>query len=292
MTVLTWDDVGEKIFQSGVDRGVLFLQDGRAVPWNGLTSVEESSDGELKSFYLDGIKYLENLTPREYIGRLKAFTYPDEFDSFNGITSVVEGTEGFDVYEQPPKSFNLSYRTRIGNDIDGEAHGYKIHILYNILAQSESFSYATSDDSGIKPVEFEWTLTGIPPNIDQVRPAVHFAIDSTKTPVEILEILENQLYGTSFSNPSLPSIKHIMEMFGYLGALIIIDHGDGTWTAIDESDTYITMLDDTTFQIDNADAEFIYTSTFAYGQYSYGSGLYGSYGMDLSKYTISSTNVK
>lgn len=289
MAVLIWDDVGEKIFQSGVDRGVLFLHDRPAVAWNGLTSVEESSDGELKSYYLDGVKYLENLTPRDYIGQLKAFTYPDEFDSVNGIGTVVEG---FEVYEQPPKSFNLSYRTRIGNDIDGEAHGYKIHILYNVIARPESSAYATTDDSGVKPVEFGWSLTGTPPNFDRFRPAVHIAINSLKTPPAILTILENQLYGTAFSEPSLPTIEQIRDMFGYLGALIIVDHGDGTWTAIDESNAYITMISDTIFQIDHADAEYLYADELTYGQYLYGSNLYGNYLDTLaSAYTISSTNV-
>src|SRR3954471_9342993 len=109
MAVLSWDDVGERVFQTGVDRGVLYLQDGRVAVWNGLTNVEESSNGELKSFYLDGVKYLENLTPRDYVGHLKAYTYPDEFDSVNGLVEVVEG---FEAYDQPSKSFNLSYRTK------------------------------------------------------------------------------------------------------------------------------------------------------------------------------------
>jgi hypothetical protein len=259
VTILTWDDVGERIFQSGVDRGVLYLQDGTVVAWNGLTSVEESSSGELKSFYIDGVKYLENLTSRDYVGHLKAFTYPDEFDSVNGIATVVEG---FEAYEQPSKSFNLSYRTRIGNDFDGTDYGYKIHILYNVLAQPDSYAYATSDDSGAKPIEFGWTLTGTPPKIDRFRPTVHVAIDSTKTPPDVLQILENQMYGTDTSPPKLPTFQEIEEYFGYLGALIIIDHGDGTWTAIDESNGYITMLDSTTFFIDHADVTYLDPDTY------------------------------
>lgn len=267
MATLTWDDVGERVFQTGVDRGVLYLQDGTAVPWNGLTSIEESANGELKSYYLDGVKFLENLTPKDFVGRLKAFTYPDEFDSVNGIATIVEG---FEAYEQPPKSFSLSYRTKIGNDIDGDDHGYKIHILYNILAQPDTYAYSTTDDSGVKPIEFGWTLTGTPPKLERFRPTVHVTIDSTKTPPEVLELVENHLYGTVYgSNASLPTIQEIEEYFGYLGALIIVDHGDGTWSAIDESNGYITMLDSTTFFIDHVD-----------GSYS-----------DPDTYTISSTNV-
>lgn len=253
MTVLTWDDTGERIYQTGVDRGVLFLQEGTAVPWNGLIGIEDSSKSESKSIYLDGVKYLEIVTPGDFAGKLKAFTYPDEFDSVNGIGTVVEG---FEVYEQPPKSFNLSYRSRIGNDIAGMDYGYKIHILYNVIANPDTYSFDTLDDSGGKPVEFGWTLTGVPEKVDRHRPAVHITIDSTKTPPEILTLIENQLYGTSSMSPTLPTIQQISEYFGYLGALIIVDNGDGTWTAIDESNGYIIMLNDTTFQIENADAEF------------------------------------
>lgn len=267
MATLTWDEVGERVFQTGVDRGVLYLQDGTVVPWNGLTGVEDSSNGELKSYYLDGVKFLENLTPRDFVGKLKAYTYPEEFDAVTGVVSVVEG---FEAYEQPPKSFSLSYRTKIGNDIDGIDHGYKLHILYNLLAQADSYAYASVDQSGVKPIEFSWNLTGTPPKIDRFRPTVHVTIDSLKTPPEVLEIVENKLYGTRYGpNPSLPSFQELSEYFGYLGALIIIDDGNGVWTAVDESNGYITMLDSTSFLIDHADVTYL----------------------DPDTYTISSTNV-
>lgn len=263
---LVWDEVGKRFYQAGIDRGVLYLQDGTVVPWNGLTGVEESSDSEVKSVYLDGVKYLEILTPGDFSAKLTAFTYPDEFDSVNGIATVVPG---FELYEQPPKSFNLSYRSQIGNDIDGSEYGYKIHIFYNVIANPESYAFATSDDSGVKPIEFGWTLTGTPPKIGTFRPTVHITVDSTKTPPDILKMVEDKLYGTVLSSPSLPTIQDIAEYFGYLGALIIVDHGDGTWTAIDESNGYISMLDSTTFFIDNADVTYL----------------------DAVTYTISSTNV-
>lgn len=259
MGSLVWDQIGERIYQTGIDRGVLYLQDGTAVVWNGLTDVEESSDSELKSFHLDGVKYLENLIPGDYEGKLTAFTYPDEFDSVNGIGSVAPGLA---YYNQPSKSFNLSYRTMIGNDIEGTDFGYKIHILYNLIASPDNYSFNTLKDSGAEPIEFSWSLSGIPPQIENFRPTVHISIDSTKTPPYLLEILENILYGTDTSEPTLPTIQEIAEYFGYLGALIIVDHGDGTWSAIDESDTYITMVDSTTFQIDNADATYSDASTY------------------------------
>jgi hypothetical protein len=259
MTALVWDQVGDRIYQTGIDHGVLYLQDGTAIPWNGLISMDESSNAELKSFYLDGVKFLENLSAGDFIGKLKAFTYPEEFDALTGLVDV---SPGMTLHEQPPKSFNLSYRTKIGDDIEGLEHGYEIHILYNLLANPESMGFNTLSDSADSPVEFTWTLTGTPPKINNFRPTVHISINSLTSPAEVLALVEAKLYGTATTGPSLPSIQDIAEIFGYLGALIIIDHGDGSWSALDESDDYITMLDATSFQIDNVDATYSDSVTY------------------------------
>lgn len=250
MAVLTWDAIAERRYQTGVDRGVLYPQNGSAVPWNGLVSVEESTNSELKAYYLDGVKFLENLSPGEFQGKLKAITYPEEFDLVTGFAVV---SPGFIVTEQEPKSFNLSYRTRVGNPIEGTDYGYKIHILYNLLADPDGRTYQTLS-SVESPTEFSWSLTGTPPKINKFRPTVHVIVDSRTTPIDVMNLIEARLYGTETMPPSLPSISEVGEYFGYLGALLIIDHGDGTWTALDESDTYITMIDETTFQIENTDA--------------------------------------
>lgn len=270
MTVLTWDKVGERFYQTGIDRGVLYLQNGTGVAWNGLVDIEESPNLDYKSFFLDGVKYLESLTPSDFVGKLKAFTYPDEFDLVNGIGIVAPG---LNLHDQPQKSFNLSYRTKIGNDVDGMEHGYKIHLLYNLISNPESYSFETLTDSGVKPIEFSWTLTGTPPKIKKFRPTVHISVDSTNTPPDILKLLEDKLYGTATSNPSLPSIQDVAEFFGYLDALLIVDHGDGTWSAIDESDAYITMLDETTFQINNVDATSLDSETYTVSSTNVGQGL-------------------
>lgn len=265
MTALTWDNVGERVYQTGVDHGVLYLRDGDAVAWNGITGVEESSTVELKSYYLEGVKYLEMLVPGDFSGKLKAITYPPEFDSVNGI---LEAAEGLSLYEQPPKQFNLSYRTKVGDDIQGLDLGYKIHLLYNVLAKPEAVAFNSISDQ-TQPVEFVWSLTGTPDRLPRARPTCHATIDSRTTPPEILELIENQLYGTEVTPPNMPSLADLAEYFGYLGALIIVDNGNGTWTAIDEGDAYIGMFDATTFVIDNVD---------------------GTY-LDENTYTISSTNV-
>lgn len=250
MARIQWDRIDERIYQSGIDHGVLYPQDGPAVPWNGLVGMEESDNSELKIYYLDGVKFLENLSPGEFQGKLKAITYPEEFDQIMGLAVV---SPGLIITEQKPKSFNLSYRTLVSNPIEGADFGYKIHILYNLLAQPDARSYATlsTDDQGI---EFVWTLTGTPPKINKFRPTVHVVIDSRTTPTDVMKLLENRLYGSDTSSANFPSITEVGEYFGYLGALIIIDNGDGTWTALDESDAYITMLDDTTFQIEHTNA--------------------------------------
>ena len=209
MASLVWDQAGEREFETGVDRGVLYLQDGTAVAWNGLTGVEDSPVMELRSYYLDGRKYLEYLAPGEFSGKLTAYTYPDELDS---VTGVVEIASGLSYYDQPAKSFNLSYRTRIGNDLVGVDHGYKIHVLYNILANPDGHSSPTLGET-VEPSEFSWTLSGKPPGFPTflLRPTVHVSIDSTKvdpTP------LEARLYGTSSEDPSLPEMEEILSILG------------------------------------------------------------------------------
>lgn len=249
MAKIKWDNINERTYQTGVDRGVLYLQEGSAVPWNGLVGMEESTNSELKAYYLDGVKFLENLSPGEFQGKLKAITYPEELDQALGLAIV---TPGFIVTEQQPKSFNLSYRTLIGNPIEGTDYGYKIHILYNLLADPETLAYQTLSGTD-QPMEFVWNLTGTPPRINKFRPTVHVVIDSRTTPIDVMNLLETRLYGSETRPPNLPTITEVGELFGYLGALIIIDNGDGSWTALDESDTYITMLDETTFQIEHVD---------------------------------------
>jgi hypothetical protein len=196
MATLIWDAVGDRTYQTGIDRGVLYLPDGTGVAWNGLIDMEESSTNEMKSYYLDGVKYLEAVSPGEFIGKLKAFTYPEEFDALNGLAAVAPG---FNLHNQPPRSFNLSYRTKVGNDIEGLDHGYKIHILYNVIANPESSSFGTIQESSIGAIEFGWTLTGTPPKIASFRPTVHISIDSRTTPPDVLQMLENKLYGTLYA---------------------------------------------------------------------------------------------
>lgn len=258
MATLEWDKVGEKTFQTGIDHGVLYLPDGKVVVWNGLTSVEEQSDRQIQSFFLDGVKYLQSQPAGDYSAKLRAFTYPEEFDSVNGIEEV---SPGLLYYDQPPTYFSLSYQTKLGDDVDGVDRGYKIHMLYNLQAVPDAASFDTLSEK-LDPIEFSWQLSGTPPVITDHRPTVHISVDSNNTPEDILQNIKDILYGTANTNPRFPSIDEIRTIFQALGALVIVDNGDGTWQAIDMSNTYITMLDNFTFRIDNADATYLDATTY------------------------------
>lgn len=209
MTALAWDQVGERVFQTGVDRGVLYLNDGTAVAWNGLTGVDENHSVEIKSSYLNGLKYLQYAVLGDFSGSLKALTYPDEFDSVMGI---VEIHTGLSYYDQPHESFSLSYRTRIGDDVLGTELGYKLHILYDILANSDTYSFITQSESS-EAMEFSWALSASPVILSGHRPTSHLVVDSRTTPLETLTALEETLYGTESTDPILPSVSDILDLF-------------------------------------------------------------------------------
>lgn len=206
MTALTWDNPGEHVYQTGVDRGVLFLQDGTVVPWNGLTGVEDTTAKETNDFYLDGVKYLEYVSPGDFSANLKAFTYPDEFDDVNGI---FKDSSGLRIYDQSPKMFSLSYRTLIGDDVDGIDAGYLIHLIYNVIANPDSHESPTISDSP-QPTEFSWVLSARPVRgAGNWRPTAHVSVDSRDLTSGHLQAFEETIYGTTESDPSLPAMSDI-----------------------------------------------------------------------------------
>ena len=217
MAKLIWDKTGERLYETGVKKGVLYPQEttgayGTGVAWNGLTAVTESPSGaEATPLYADDIKYLNLLSAEEFGATIEAYTYPDEFAQCDGSAEL---TEGVSIGQQKRKAFGLCYQTTIGNDIDGNDHGYKIHLIYGALAAPSEKGYSTINDSP-EAITFSWELTTTPVNVTGLKPTASLTIDSTKVNPTNLAKLEAILYGTDEpdGNPRLPlpdEIKTIM----------------------------------------------------------------------------------
>lgn len=197
MAKLEWDKTGERLYETGTDRGVLYVAEGTTYPtgvaWNGLTGVDESPSGaEANAQYADNIKYLELRSAEEFGATVTAYTYPDEFEQCDGSAEPVDGMY---IGQQARKRFGLSYRTLIGNDVDGNEHGYILHLIYGATASPSQRSYTTVNDSP-EPIEFSWEVTTTPVNITGYKPVAHVRINSTKADSEKLAVLESVLYGT------------------------------------------------------------------------------------------------
>lgn len=196
MSKIVWDKTGERLYETGVKNGVLYLQtDGvynNGVAWNGLTAVTESPSGaEATALYADDMKYLNLYSAEEFGATIEAYTYPDEFAECDGSKELVDGVM---IGQQTRKSFGLCYRTVIGNDTDGEAHGYKLHIIYGAMASPSEKAYATINDSP-EAITFSWEVTTTPVNVAGAKPTASVVIDSTKADPTKLAALETILYG-------------------------------------------------------------------------------------------------
>lgn len=218
MSKLVWDATGERLFETGVKNGVLYVMEGGVYPkgvvWNGLTAVTESPSGaEATPLYADDIKYLNLMSAEEFGATVEAYMYPDEFAVCDGSASLAEGVY---IGQQPRKPFGLCYKTTIGNDTDGNSHGYKIHIIYGALASPSEKSYATINDSP-EAITFSWELTTTPVNVADHKPTACLTIDSTKADAEKLALLEDALYGTSEKEAYLPLPDEIATIMGVAG---------------------------------------------------------------------------
>lgn len=210
MTRLTWNAVGERRFEAGVDYGVLYLDGVPGVPWNGLVSVSESpSGGDVKSYYVDGVKYLNVASGEEFEANLEAFTYPDEFAQCDGTAPVANGLF---VTQQPKKSFGLSYRTKIGNDVDGIDYAYKIHLVYGAMVEASDRAHETIGES-IDPKQFGWHIVTKPPRFSGHKPTSHFVIDSRDVPADLMNQISDILYGSELSSARLPSVAELIFIF-------------------------------------------------------------------------------
>ena len=206
MPKLTWDNTGERIFETGVKQGVLYpIQiDGKytkGVAWNGLTAVTESPSGaEATALYADDIKYLNLLSNEEFGATIEAYTYPDEFAECDGSAELATGVM---IGQQKRKIFGLCYRTTIGNDVEGNDYGYKLHLVYGCLAAPSEKGYSTINDNP-DAITFSWEVSTTPVNVEGFKPTSQITIDSTKADPTKLAALEAVLYGSAETEAKLP----------------------------------------------------------------------------------------
>lgn len=255
MARISWDGIGQRFFETGVDRGVLFVEGEKAVPWNGLISVDEGSDGgEPKPYYIDGVKYLNLASVEEFTAKLSAFYSPPEFDQCDGM---LELATGLSVGQQKRKPFGLSYRTMIGNDIEGSDHGYKIHLIYNALASPSDRAHKTINDSG-EAGELSWDLTTTPTLFKTDVFSAHLVLDSTEVDPGVIAEVEDILYGTSTSPARMPTGQ---ELISLIENVVVEDLGDGTFT-VSGPDGNVRMLTSDIFEIDSISVTMIDTNTY------------------------------
>jgi hypothetical protein len=209
MSKLKWDETGKRFYETGVRNGVLYVMDDTGaypagVPWNGLTSVTESPSGaEPTPLYADDAKYLTLMSAEEFGASIEAYTYPDEFAACDGSASI--GT-GVTIGQQSRKTFGLCYRTTVGNDIEGEAFGYKLHIIYGALASPSEKAYQTINDSP-EAITFSWEVSTTPVAVTGFKPTASLVIDSTKVAEAKMAALEEVLYGKdATTDPVAPAV--------------------------------------------------------------------------------------
>ena len=206
MTKLNWDVQGERYYETGVSKGVLYpFKEGKyskGVAWNGLTAVTESPSGaEPTPLYADNIKYLNLLSNEEFAATVEAYTYPDEFAECDGSAELAAGVS---VGQQKRIPFGMSYVTKIGNDTDGQDYGYKIHLIYGALAKPSQKNYATINDNP-EAITFSWELSTTPVAVPNLKPTACITIDSKKVTPEKLKKIEDKLYGTESEEATLPT---------------------------------------------------------------------------------------
>lgn len=215
MAKIAWDLEGERLYETGTDRGVLYVRSGgtygTGVPWNGLTGVSEAPDGaESNPQYADNIKYLDLTSAENFKATITAFTYPDEFEECDGSATPIPGVT---LSGQERKTFGFSYRTKVGNDTDGEDAGYKIHLVYGAKAAPSQKDRKTINDSP-EALEFSWEISTTPASVAEHRPTAHITINSMTLDPDKLKALETKLYGDETNQPTLPTPDEVLTLVG------------------------------------------------------------------------------
>ena len=222
MSRITWDDTGKRLYETGVKMGVLYpIQEGglysKGVAWNGLITVTESPSGaEATALYADDIKYLNLLSNEEFGATIEAYTYPDEFAECDGSASLATGVM---IGQQKRKTFGLCYRTALGNDVDGNDYGYKLHLVYGCLAAPSEKGFSSINDSP-DAITFSWEVSTTPVSVTGFKPTSQITIDSTKVNAEKLSALEDILYGKAgdeTNGPRLPLPNEVATLMATSG---------------------------------------------------------------------------
>lgn len=214
MSKLVWDQSGKRLYETGVDHGVLYpIQTGgvysKGVAWNGLTAVTESPSGaDINDIYADNMKYLGLVGAEKFGATVEAYTYPDEFAECDGSVELVKGAT---IGQQNRKVFGMVYRTVIGNDVDGNEHGYKLHLIYGATAAPSEKAYNTINEDP-EAITFSWELSTTPVNVTGHKPTASLTIDSTKTDPTKLAELEKILFGDTETEPRLPLPDEIAQL--------------------------------------------------------------------------------
>lgn len=222
MARLTWSEPGNRLFEAGIDRAVLYVEGGTGVAWTGLISVQDNrSGGQTKPRFLDGVKVSNHSSLEQYEGTIEAFAYPEAFAVCDGTATLQNGLR---AYRQRRRPFSMTYRTRVGNDLKGIDYAYKIHILYNLSAEPTDRGYDTLGED-VEPLVFSWDVNARPEMVEGLAPTAYFGFDSRDVPSELLETIENMLYGDSTQDPSLPSAGELFFLFDSYNDLVY-DAGD------------------------------------------------------------------
>ena len=259
MSAIVWHEIGTKVYENGVSHGVLYLPDGTAVPWNGLVSVEQEEGGNVEALWFDGMKLGDLVELSDYKGTLQAITFPDELINLMGNAHVSSGV-WYDGQRYQP--FGLSWKTQINSDA-GQDIGYKIHILWNVIAVPKSVKWETlSDNPELNP--FEWDISATPEDMPDIRPSAHVTIDSREVRPEIIADLERILYGDEDEDASLPGSFDFYDFVAGWALLRITDNHDGTWTATTASfnPEIITDLGGGEFEITDCNTTTVNATTY------------------------------
>lgn len=214
MSKLKWDQIGERLYETGVDKVVLFPMEstgqyGTGVAWNGISAVNESPSGaEPTALYANNGKYLNLISNEDFAATIEAFTYPDEFEECDGSKEIAPGVV---IGQQKRKVFGLAYRTLLGNDVDGNDHGYKLHLVYGCLAAPSENNHSTVNDSP-EAGTMSWSVSTTPVEVADAKPTATVTIDSTKADKTKLKKLEDMLYGTEQAESKLPLPAEVITL--------------------------------------------------------------------------------